>query len=154
MFLRPIATDVANLQEPLHQFGQATGLCTNIQKSEIAPISCQDINISAILGEFQVALTSLLWRYHGLPLSLGKLRRGDQQKLIAKVATKLPLWKGRFLNKSGRLTLVNSVLSSVVVYHMMVFSLSKWAIKRIDKIRCNFLWNGFEEPQRGHCIVN
>jgi hypothetical protein len=43
--------------------------------------------------------------------------------------------KGRLLNKSGHLTLVNSVLSSVVVYHMTMFSLSKWSIKKIDKIK-------------------
>jgi hypothetical protein len=65
MFLRPIATDVANLQEPLHQFEQATGLCTNIQKSEIAPISCQDINISAILrgisGGTDIATVAVSW---------------------------------------------------------------------------------------------
>jgi hypothetical protein len=51
-------------------------------------------------------------------------------------------------------TLVNSVLSSVLVYHMTVFSLSKWAIKRIDKIRRNFMWNGSEDTRRGHCLIN
>jgi hypothetical protein len=71
-----------------------------------------------------------------------------------KVAAKLPRWKGRLLNTFGRLTLVNSVLSSMVVYHMKVFSLSKWSIKKIDKIRRNFLWNGSEDTQRGHCLVN
>jgi hypothetical protein len=32
----------------------------------------------------------------------------------------LPRWKGRLLNKAGRLTLINSVLSSVVIHHMTV----------------------------------
>jgi hypothetical protein len=32
LFLRPIATDVAHLQQLLHSFGAATGLCKNIQK--------------------------------------------------------------------------------------------------------------------------
>jgi hypothetical protein len=32
LFLRPIATDVAHLQQLLHSFGTATGLCKNIQK--------------------------------------------------------------------------------------------------------------------------
>jgi hypothetical protein len=135
MFLRPIATNMANLQELLTQFGQATNMCTNIQKSEIVPTSYNKIDIPLVLGDFQAALASLPCKYLGLPLSLGKLRREDEQKLIAKVAAKLPRWKGRLLNKSGHLTLVNSVLSSVVVYHMTVFSLSKWSIKKIDKIK-------------------
>ncbi|KAF8730242.1 hypothetical protein HU200_017220 [Digitaria exilis] len=37
---------------------------------------------------------------------------------------------------------------------MTVFRLSKWAIKRIDKIRRNFLWKGSEEARGGHCLVN
>jgi hypothetical protein len=78
----------------------------------------------------------------------------DDQVIIDKVATKLPKWKGRLLNKPGRLTLVNSVLTSVVLYHMMVFSLSKWAIRRIDNIRQGFLWQGSENAQGGNCMVN
>jgi hypothetical protein len=104
------------------------------------PISCNEIDIPSVLGDFQATLASLSCKYLGLPLSLGKLRREDEQKIIAKVATKLPRWKGRLLNKSGRLTLVNLVLSSVVMYHMTVFSLSKWYIKKIDHAEFSLEW--------------
>jgi hypothetical protein len=33
LFIRPVAQDISNLQQLLTQFGNATGLCTNIQKS-------------------------------------------------------------------------------------------------------------------------
>jgi hypothetical protein len=85
----------------LDHFGKATGLCTNIQKSEIVPISCQDIDIPTILGDFQAAIALLSCKYLGLPLSLGRLRRNDEQRLIEKVAAELPKWKGRLLIKSG-----------------------------------------------------
>ena len=45
-------------------------------------------------------------------------------------------------------------LTSVITYHMTVFPLSKWAIKKIDKIRCSFLWQGNEDARGGHCLVN
>jgi hypothetical protein len=35
LFIRPIAADVSNIQHLLTQFGMATGLCTNIENSEI-----------------------------------------------------------------------------------------------------------------------
>jgi hypothetical protein len=70
------------------------------------------------------------------------------------VAGKLPRWKRKSLNKSRRFTLVNSVLSAVVLYHMTVFPLSKWAIKNIDKIQRNFLWHGSEDVRGGHFLVN
>jgi hypothetical protein len=79
-------------------------------------------------------------KYLGLPLRIGRLRRDDEQVLMEKVVGKLPAWKGRLLNKAGHLALVNSILSFLVIYHMIVFQLSKWAIKKINRIRCRFLW--------------
>jgi hypothetical protein len=70
------------------------------------------------------------------------------------VAGKLPRWKRKSLNKSRRFTLVNSVLSAVVLYHMTVFPLSKWAIKKIDKIQRNFLWHGSEDVRGDPFPVN
>jgi hypothetical protein len=66
---------------------------------------------------------------------LFNLADSDEQVIIDKVIVKLPKWKGGLLSKPGRLTLVNSVLTSVALYHMTVFPLSKWAIRRVDKIR-------------------
>jgi hypothetical protein len=107
--------------------------------SQIFLIRCEDLDIPSILGQFHVQLGQLPCKYLGLPLRIGKIRREDEQVLIDKVAGKLPRWKGRLLNKAGRLTLVNSVLSSILTYHMTVFPLSKWVVKRIDRIRRNFL---------------
>jgi hypothetical protein len=121
IFLRPIGTDVEHLQQLLSSFGTGTGLCTNILKSDIVPIRCDDIHLPNILWQFQATLTSLPCWYLGLALHLGKLHRDNEQALIDKVASKLPNWKGRLLNKAGRLALANSVLSSIVVYHMTVF---------------------------------
>ena len=66
----------------------------------------------------------------------------------------MPKWKGRWLNKAGRLTLVTSVLSSMPTYHPTVFPLAAWARKKIDKIRRSFLWKGEDNANGGHCLVN
>jgi hypothetical protein len=72
LFLRPVPTDVENLQHLLHHFGEATRLCTNIQKSQIFPIRCDVIDIPSILGQFQVQLGQFRCKYLGLPLRIGK----------------------------------------------------------------------------------
>jgi hypothetical protein len=107
-----------------------------------------------ILGEFQVRQANFPCNYLSMPLKLGHLTRQNGQKLVDKVAARLPGWKGKLLTKIGCLTLVNLVLSSIVIYHMTAFHLSKWAIKRIDKICMNFLWIGSEDALGGHCMVN
>jgi hypothetical protein len=154
LFLRPIADDVSNLKHILLHFGMATGLCTNIQKTEMILIQCEALDVKGMLGQFQARITDLPCKYLGLSLFLGRTKQEDEQILVDKVTAKLPSWKGRLLNKVGRLTLVNSVLTSTIIYYMIVFPLSKWAIKRIERIGRNFLWNGAEEARSGHCLVN
>jgi hypothetical protein len=126
----------------------------NVQKSEIFPINCSNIDLPSILGAFQVQHGEFPCQYLGLPLQTGRLTRQDEHRLVDTGAARLTGWKGKMLNKTGRLTLVNSIMSSVVIYHMSVFPLSKWAIKRIDRIHNIFLWKGSEDARGGHCIVN
>jgi hypothetical protein len=68
----------------------------------------------------------------------------------------LPGWKGELMTKAARLQLVKSVLTSIVIYHATVFPLPKWLIKKIDKLRRNFLLKGEkgEGNRGGICLVN
>jgi hypothetical protein len=69
------------------------------------------------------------------------------------MANRLPAWKGRFLNRAGRLKLLNSVLSSMPTYFLTMFAPKKWTIKKLDKIRRGFLWTGSEIANGGNCLV-
>jgi hypothetical protein len=77
-----------------------------------------------------------------------------EQPLLDKVAVKLLVWKGKLVDKSGRLTLVNPVLSAILVHFITVFPLKKWEIKKLDKIRRPFLWRGSKNANGGHCLMN
>jgi hypothetical protein len=85
------------------------------------------MDVAATLGQFRAQVASLPWITAAAWQA--RLNREDEQRLIDKVASKLPNWKGRLLNKAGCLTLVNSVLSSTVIYHMSVFKLPKMGAK-------------------------
>jgi hypothetical protein len=37
---------------------------------------------------------------------------------------------------------------------MIVFQLSKWALKKIDRIRHKFLWHGSYTMRNDHSLVN
>uniref|UniRef100_A0A453A0P5 Reverse transcriptase zinc-binding domain-containing protein n=1 Tax=Aegilops tauschii subsp. strangulata TaxID=200361 RepID=A0A453A0P5_AEGTS len=58
------------------------------------------------------------------------------------------------LTKTGRITLINAVLTSITTYYLTMFAPSKWLIKRIDKLRRGFLWRGEDEAAGSHCAVN
>ena len=72
--------------------------------------------------------------------------------MIDKIAARLLAWKGKLLNRAGRLTLVRSVLTAVPIYFLTVFALRKWALKKIDRLRRGFLWRGEQNMQMGDIV--
>lgn len=57
------------------------------------------------------------------------------QPLVDEVAKRLPVWKGRMLNKSGRLILTKMTLSIILVHISMAIEIAPGAIKAIDTHR-------------------
>ena len=63
-------------------------------------------------------------------------------------------WKGKLLNRKGRLALINSVLTATTTYFLTIFPPEKWMIKRFNRLRRNFLWSPDEEASGGKCLVS
>ena len=74
---------------------------------------------------FLAKLEKFPCKYLGMPLTTKHMSKLDVQPLIDKMVGKLLGWKGKLLNKAGRLTLTDSVLTSQPVYHLLVFQLNK-----------------------------
>ena len=145
LFAKPSATDLYALRRILQTFSDCSGLKFNMSKTELYPIRCHPGVVEALLHCFPGKIASFPGKYLGLPLHTRKLRRIEMQPLVDKIRARLPRWKGKLLSKAGRLTLVNTVLSSQPIYHPTVFPAQRWLLKQIDKIRRGFLWKG-EEP--------
>jgi hypothetical protein len=48
VFLRPNVVDIEAFKEILHLFGEASGLKTNIQKSNVFPIHCDEEDLASV----------------------------------------------------------------------------------------------------------
>ncbi|KAM0902880.1 hypothetical protein ACQ4PT_019125 [Festuca glaucescens] len=81
------------------------------------------------------------------------IRKAELHAVLDKLAAKLPFWKARLLSREGRLTYVQAVLSSSVVYHLLALDLDPWFVKAVDKLRRGFLWAGAEDAKGGCCVV-
>jgi len=141
IFINPLLEDVEAVKTILEAFGNFSGLHINLQKSSIHPIRCENINLDHVLSSFAGIRGTFPNRYLGLQLHIRALQKIHVQPLIERIGQRLPAWKGRWLNKAGRLTLVSSVLSSMPTYHLTVFPLAAWEKKKkVDKIRRWFFW--------------
>jgi hypothetical protein len=90
IFLKPLKHNIAVLKEILEKFGQASRLHTNLQKIEVFPISCHDLDLEDILEGFPTVIKSFPCRYIGLSLHLKRLLKIDYMPLLDKVGGKLP----------------------------------------------------------------
>lgn len=73
---------------------------------------------------------------------------------IQRFENELEGWKCKLIPRGGRMQLVNSVLSSIPIYFMACFRLSKWVIKRLDKIRRGFLWGKIEDNKTALSLID
>ena len=81
-------------------------------------------------------------KYLGVLLSQHKLTKAQAQPIIERIADRLPSWKADLLTKAGRSVLVQYVLTSMLIYLVLVLDLPTGTLQTIDKIRRGFLWRG------------
>lgn len=154
LFLRPVVSDLCMIKEILEGFGHAAGLRCNMSKSSVTPIQCSEDDIALVSQELACVVISFPVTYLGIPLTINKPSKSDLLPLVDKVADKLPGWKAPLLNKAGRLVVVKSVLTATPIHLLAALELPKWVMKKIDKIRRNFLWKGREQTRWGNCLVS
>uniref|UniRef100_A0A452YYP2 Reverse transcriptase zinc-binding domain-containing protein n=3 Tax=Aegilops tauschii subsp. strangulata TaxID=200361 RepID=A0A452YYP2_AEGTS len=92
--------------------------------------------------------------YLGIPLTTRRPSAAQLQPLVDAVAGRLPTWKAWLMNKAGRLALVKSVLSAVLIHQLLAFAPPKKTLKQLEKIQHGFLWAGRADAHGGHCHVN
>lgn len=68
IFINPTRSDVANFADILHRFGTTTGLVTNLQKSQVAAIRCDNIDLKDVLEGVPAMRANFPIKYLGLPL--------------------------------------------------------------------------------------
>ena len=83
------------------------------------------------VGEFPI-------RYLGIPIHFRRLSNNDWLKVQERFEKRLSSWKEKNLSAGGRLTLINSVLSSLPIYMMSFFEIPKGVRKKLDYFRSHF----------------
>jgi mannosylglycoprotein endo-beta-mannosidase len=154
VFINPVREDVQAFTDILVRFGRATGLVTNMQKSQVAAIRCASIDLDSILDGVPALRAQFPIKYLGLPLLLGRLRKTDVQPIFDKIANRVTGWRGKNIGPAGRSTLVKSVLTAQPIYLLTTLKISKEALGILDAKRRKFLWAGTGDITGGKCKVN
>ena len=96
----------------------------NLNKSVIIPLGRVD-NVEVLVSELGCGIGSLPTTYLGLPLGPPHRAMGVWDSIEERFKRRLSSWKRRYISKGGRITLIRSTLSSLLVYFLSLFRMLK-----------------------------
>lgn len=116
------------------------GLKINFHKSTLVPINCDDVTSSLIIDIFGCNIGLMPFTYLSLPLGTTRPTVQDLMPLVCSVEHRLSAtWL--MISYGGKLTLLNSVITSLVIFALCTLKLPQWIIDLLDKIKRKCLWN-------------
>jgi hypothetical protein len=89
-----------------------------------------------------------LIRYLGILIHFQRLTNVELKIVEERLQLRLSSWKGKLLSIGGRLVLINSALSNMVLYMLSFFLLPKGVLSRLDFFRSRFFWQGDTEKKK------
>ncbi|XP_074283083.1 uncharacterized protein LOC141607633 [Silene latifolia] len=126
-------------------FSVASGLKINAQKSNAYFNGVGSRIKEEILSVSGFMEGQLPFKYLGVPITVGRLKKKDCVVLIDKIVERIRTLGAKKLSYADRLVLVNSVLSTLHTYWAAMFVLPKGVLDRFDSICRTFLWEGSTE---------
>nr|XP_043630001.1 uncharacterized protein LOC122601300 [Erigeron canadensis] len=127
--------------ESLEEFKSVSGLAPSLPKS--TAYFCNVLNHVklSILNILPFEEGRLPVKYLGVLLVSSRLVYRDCKELLERVHNRISNWKTKFLSFTGRLQLVQSVLSSMHIYWSSVFILPTRVTSEIEQMMRGFLWS-------------
>lgn len=141
-----------NLKLLLYIFELMSGLKVNYQKNEIFTVGGDESTLKYYAELFNCDVGSFPIKYLGMPVSYSTLRDSDWEFIVAKYLKRFEAWIGNAASMGGSLTLLDSVVTQISLYHMSMWLMSKTFIEKLDKHRRKFFWQGCNKKMRYHLV--
>ncbi len=138
IFLEHDLQQAKNLKLILYVFEKLSDLKINFHKSELFCFGQAKEFYDQYSNIFGCKLGSFPVKYVGIPMHYRKLNNKDWEVIEQRIEEKLCSWKEKHLSVGGRLVLINSVLSSLVMFMISFFEIPKGVLQKIDYYRSRF----------------
>jgi hypothetical protein len=121
-------------------FEQLSGLKINFHKSGIFCFGEAKEVQEEYYSIFGCQCGTYPFKYLGIPMHHKKLSNNDWKIIEQRIKKKLSSWKGKHLSIGGHLVLINLVLTSLVMFMLSFFEVSRGVLEKIDYYRSRFYW--------------
>jgi hypothetical protein len=122
----------------LASFEQISGLKINFHKSELFLFGEARDSVANYVKLFGCGQGQFPINYLRISIHYQRLTIVEWKKVEERLQKRLSIWKGKVLSLGGRLVLINSVLSNMVLYMISFFLLPKGVLRKLDYYRSRF----------------
>jgi hypothetical protein len=140
--------NVRALRAVLVLFELMSGLKVNFHKSMLVGVNISDSWLNEAASALRCRVGKIPFLYLGLPIGGDPRRLGFWEPVLARIRNRLSGWKSRFLSFGGRLILLKSVLTSLLVYALSFFKAPSCIIYVIESLLIRFFWGGGEDARK------
>jgi hypothetical protein len=77
-----------------------------------------------------------------------KLYNSDWKMIEERIEKKLSSWKGKYLSMGGQLVLINSVLTSLMMFMLSFCEVPNGVLEKIDNYRSWFIWQNDHQKKK------
>ncbi|GAU27921.1 hypothetical protein TSUD_160160 [Trifolium subterraneum] len=142
VFCKGNLSGLKTLNDLFDKYALESGQVINTSKSTIFSGSITPGRLNLIVQLLNFKLGSLPFIYLGVPIFRGKPKTCHLQPVADKIKLKLSAWKASLLSIAGRVQLVRSVIQSMLIYSITLYSWPVALLKDIEKCIRNFVWSG------------
>ena len=141
MLMQADANQLAHLKVILDDFATLTGLKVNFSKSSMYSINVPEAIMVSLAAVLSCQIGTMPFTYLGLPMGTTKPRMSDLTLLMDKIERRLSACSS-LLSYTGRLQMIDSVITPITTYTMCTIKLPAGVIENIDRARKQCVWRG------------
>lgn len=132
----------------LRSFELASGLKINYAKSNVLGVNIEERVLRGASAFLACCVGSIPFKFLGIQVGANPRRCTTWEPVLNKVKLKLSSWRGKQLSIGGRITLINSVLSSLPLYYFSFYKVPKKVLNELIRLQRAFLWGGDEAHRK------
>lgn len=142
VFCKGKLSSLQALKELFFRYALCSGQVMNLNKSSIFSGGVSDARLNQMVELLGFSIGSLPFTYLGAPIFKGKPKKMHFQPIADKVKIKLANWKASLLSLAGRVQLVKSVVQSMLIHTMSIYSWPVSLLRDMERWIKNFIWSG------------
>nr|GFB10071.1 RNA-directed DNA polymerase, eukaryota [Tanacetum cinerariifolium] len=132
--------NIQTLLSVLRCFYLASSIKINLRKSKLIGIGVSSNVVAATASLIGCSILTAPFIYLGVKVGSNMSRITSWDDIISKVSSRLSKWKLKLFSIGSHLSLLKSVLTSILLYHMSIFKVPIGVLNHLGSIPRNFFY--------------